>query len=437
MGKKRGRMVLTPSCSPICGILFLVLVGSSIASGAEDHSDGVTSLHGDEDVQSVGASGEGHGKLFDAAAQHSPERFWSEAKAQVGRWENSPRVASLRSSQNSGADAKGQKKSTAKRTKAARHKDSVRKKNFMRGFLRALKDKKGTPHAGKKHADRVELLELSEQAAEDPTATEDSAAAAAAEDSDTAASSTDTPAAAEPSDTLDPQSTEPTKVTASASVEDQMSAFESHQKDRLARATVDNARMSSIKDRISGRLEGRKVAKKTDEASVKSFTDQLAVDGPRVESELVASAAEASTATEAARKAAQKVLEFSQQEDKLDDGESKSYEQGLEMAKQFRMEEEAKSFDVAAHAEKLEQSEQEVSARLSRIQNGDSAAAAKEDRSIHSAQAHAAATINAVANGGDVSAAKNQMENALNKQHTEDQTEEQQLSAKLKQLHGA
>lgn len=266
---------------------------------------------------------------------------------------------------------------------------------------------KGVPLAGEKHADRVGLLELSEQTAEDPTATatEDSAAAAP-EDSDTAASSTDTPAAAEPSDTLDQQSTEPTKVTASASVEDQMSAFESHQKDRLARATVDNARMSSIKDRISGRLEGRKVAKKTDEDSVKSFTDQLAVDGPRVESELVASTAEASTATEAARKAAQKVLEFSQQEDKLDDGEAKSYEQGLEMAKQFRMDEEAKSFDVAAHAEKLEQSEQEVSARLSRIQNGDSAAAAKEERSIHSAQAHAAATINAVANGGDVSAAK-------------------------------
>ena len=29
------------------------------------------------------------------------------------------------------------------------------------------------------------------------------------------------------------------------------------------------------------------------------------------------------------------------------------------------------------------------------------------------------------------------MENALNKQHTEDQTEQQQLSAKLEQLHGA
>jgi hypothetical protein len=29
------------------------------------------------------------------------------------------------------------------------------------------------------------------------------------------------------------------------------------------------------------------------------------------------------------------------------------------------------------------------------------------------------------------------MENALNKQHTEDQTEQEQLSAKLEQLHGA
>ena len=93
---------------------------------------------------------------------------------------------------------------------------------------------KGVPLAGEKHADRVELLELSERTAEDPTATatEDSAAAAP-EDSDTAASSTDTPAAAEPSDTLDQQSTEPTKVTTSASVEDQMSTFESHQKDSL------------------------------------------------------------------------------------------------------------------------------------------------------------------------------------------------------------
>jgi hypothetical protein len=141
-------MAMPPSCSPICGILLLVLVGSSIASGAEDHSNGVASLHGDEDVQSVGAAGEGHSKLFDAAAQHSPDRFWREAKAQVGRWENSPRVASLRALQSNGADVKGQKKSTAKRTKAARHKDSVRKKNFIRGFLRALKDKKGTPHAG-------------------------------------------------------------------------------------------------------------------------------------------------------------------------------------------------------------------------------------------------------------------------------------------------
>jgi len=435
--------VMPPSCSPIFGILFLVLVGSSVASGAEDHSDGVASLHGDEDVHSVGAASEGHNHLFDAAVQHNSERFWREAKAQVSRWENSPRVISLRASQNIRTDAKGRKKSGAKRTKVARHKDSVRKKNFIRGFLRALKDKKGIPRAGKKQDDRVELLELSEQnaSAEDSSASapEESNSGAAPTDTaeDSAASSTDTTSAAEPSDTLDPQSTKPTEVSASSSVEDQMKAFESHQRDRLSRASEDNVRMSTIKDKISGRLEGKKVAMKTAEDSVNSFTDQLALDGPRVESELVASTAEASTATEAARKAAQKVLEFSQQEDKLDGGEAKSYEQGLEMAKQFRMDDEAKSFDVAAHREKLEQSEQEVSARLSRIRNGDSAAAAKEERSIHSAQAHAAATVNAVANGGDISAAKDQMENALNKQHTEDQSQQQQLSAKLEQLHGA
>jgi hypothetical protein len=80
------------------------------------------------------------------------------------------------------------------------------------------------------------------------------------------------------------------------------------------------------------------------------------------------------------------VLEFSQQEDQLDEGVTKSYSEGMEMAKQCREEQEAKSFDVNVHNEQLERQEQEVSARLAKIQNGDSAAAAKEDRSIVSAQ---------------------------------------------------
>jgi hypothetical protein len=75
------------------------------------------------------------------------------------------------------------------------------------------------------------------------------------------------------SDSIDPQAAQPAESDASDSVDDQMKAFETLQRNRLVRADEHNSRMKSVSNKISLRFDddGKKAAVQATQASVDSF----------------------------------------------------------------------------------------------------------------------------------------------------------------------
>lgn len=369
-------------------------------SSAEGHGQ-VVSL--DEDLEPQEhrlPEGSSAHKLFVKAEKSTPDEFWVTAQAQVRRWEQSPSVVRYR----------------AKHAKASKPAHSSSWVSKELDHTRQEMDR--VEHKFDHHGEDI-LLQVGEGK---------DAGAESIADATTASDGSGR------------------SIQPDASLDDNMKAYKAHHMDMIQKAAEDTARAQKVSDLLTKHVGIQKNHIQQQSEAMQDFSQQLNADSVKTSGELLQSRAEAKSAASAAHNAAQKVLQFSQEEDGLTDAEATSYQQGLELANKIKFEEDVQGLHPLQRRARVEAKQRDVDSRLKAITDGTSENLSDERRELQKARAQSDSILAAQKKAQDAAlelqstdspeTAESKMRAVLSQERQQDHRKEHSLEEKIAALTG-